>query len=569
MNKVNPVITVNHVDRAFGSKIVLKDITLQVDRAETFGILGPSGSGKTTLVKLLTGIDEVTSGEVNVLGVRMPKLSMLQQIGYMAQSDALYTELSAKENLEFFASLYGLKGGNRTRRIGDVMELVNLQDHLRKRVDQYSGGMKRRLSLAIALLHEPPLLILDEPTVGIDPVLRQSIWKELKALNRKGTTIVLTTHVMDEAEKCDRLAMIRDGVLLAVDTPAGLLQATGSATIEEAFLYYGGVRKTMALMFIAPLLVLSLMSLVFNGDAYEPKIGVSPNAAAFSAVLEAQNAEVTGYDNDESGNAALRAGDIDAYITMKGATPAVVLEGSNPTANRAVMMTLQEAVQSLQPAAAGAGQIQPQISYLYGAEDMKTIDRFGPIMIGVFVFFFVFLIAGVSFLRERTTGTLERLLSTPLKRWEIVLGYVCGFGIFTIFQALLISWFSIQVLGIMMAGSFGYVLLMTLLLSMSALTLGTLLSAFAANELQMIQFIPLVIVPQIFLSGLFPLDTLPLWLQRVGLATPIYYGSHALMNIMIRGKGWNDIALDVFMLIGFSLLFMLLNVLALRKHRKM
>lgn len=328
-------------------------------------------------------------------------------------------------------------------------------------------------------------------------------------------------------------------------------------------------KRTMALMFIAPLLVLSLMSLVFNGDAYEPKIGVSPSAAAFSTVLETQNAEVTGYDNDESGNAALRAGDIDAYITMKGASPAVVLEGSNPAANRAVMMTLQKAVQTLQPAATGAAQIQPQISYLYGAEDMKTIDRFGPIMIGVFVFFFVFLIAGVSFLRERTTGTLERLLSTPLKRWEIVLGYVCGFGIFTIFQALLISWFSIQVLGIMMAGSFGYVMLLTLLLSMSALTLGTLLSAFAANELQMIQFIPLVIVPQIFLSGLFPLDTLPLWLQRVGLATPIYYGSQALMDIMIRGKGWNDIALDVFVLIGFSVLFMLLNVLALRKHRKM
>lgn len=243
MNRENPVITVSHVRRAFGNKEVLKDISLQVEGAETFGILGPSGSGKTTLVKLLTGIDEVTAGEVHVLGTKMPKLAMLQQIGYMAQSDALYTELSAKENLEFFAALYGLKGGNRTRRIADVMELVNLQEHLRKRVDQYSGGMKRRLSLAIALLHEPPLLILDEPTVGIDPVLRKSIWQELKALNRKGTTIVLTTHVMDEAEKCDRLAMIRGGELLAVDTPSGLLQATGSASIEEAFLYYGGVRS--------------------------------------------------------------------------------------------------------------------------------------------------------------------------------------------------------------------------------------------------------------------------------------------------------------------------------------
>ncbi|MGN7763312.1 ABC transporter ATP-binding protein [Paenibacillus sp. 22594] len=243
MNQVNPVITVTHVRRAFGSREVLKDISLQVEQAETFGILGPSGSGKTTLVKLLTGIDEVTSGEVKVLGTHVPKLSLLQQIGYMAQSDALYTELSAKENLEFFASLYGLKGGNRTRRIADVMEIVNLQEHLRKRVDQYSGGMKRRLSLAIALLHEPPLLILDEPTVGIDPVLRKSIWKELRALNGKGTTIVLTTHVMDEAEKCDRLAMIRDGQLLAVDSPEGLLQSAGAASMEDAFLYYGGARR--------------------------------------------------------------------------------------------------------------------------------------------------------------------------------------------------------------------------------------------------------------------------------------------------------------------------------------
>ncbi|SEU18084.1 ABC transporter ATP-binding protein [Paenibacillus sp. NFR01] len=243
MNLQSLVVEVNGVYRTFDRKTVLKNISLQVTKAETFGILGPSGSGKTTLVKLLNGIDEADAGEVHVLGVKMPALSMLQSIGYMAQSDALYTELSAKENLEFFASLYGLKGGNRVRRIADVMEVVNLQEHLRKRVGQYSGGMKRRLSLAIALLHEPPLLILDEPTVGIDPLLRQSIWRELKALNAKGTTIILTTHVMDEAEKCDRLAMIRDGELLAVDTPEGLLQATGSASIEEAFLYYGGARQ--------------------------------------------------------------------------------------------------------------------------------------------------------------------------------------------------------------------------------------------------------------------------------------------------------------------------------------
>lgn len=334
-------------------------------------------------------------------------------------------------------------------------------------------------------------------------------------------------------------------------------------------------KRTMALMFIAPLIVLSLMSLVFNGDAYEPKIGVSGVPLNISAALKEENTTIKEYASEELGKSALVEGKIDALITLdgnvgnSGAIPQVLLEGSNPTANKAVIMTLQKLSQKLLPSTEEQLQLQPQISYLYGSENMKTIDRFGPIMIGVFVFFFVFLIAGVSFLRERTTGTLERLLSTPLKKMGDCTRVCMWFRNFTVFQALLISWFSIQILGIMMTGSFGYVMLITLLLSMTALTLGTLLSAFAANELQMIQFIPLIIVPQVFLSGLFPLDTLPLWLQRIGYATPIYYGSEALMNIMIRGKGWNSIALDVYVLIGFSLLFMVLNVLALRKHRKM
>ncbi|WP_151736573.1 ABC transporter permease ['Paenibacillus yunnanensis' Narsing Rao et al. 2020] len=331
-------------------------------------------------------------------------------------------------------------------------------------------------------------------------------------------------------------------------------------------------KRTMALMFIAPLLVLSLMSLVLGGGIYTPKLGLEKSAAVLAEPLAGTGAEIYEYTDAAAGEDALRSGRIDALISLGAAAPEVILEGSNPAANQAVILTLQELLRQQAPAG-GAGlslaAAQPQISYLYGAEDMKTIDRYGPVMIGVFVFFFVFLIAGVSLLRERTSGTLERLLSTPLRRAEIVLGYVLGFGLFTVIQALLISWFSVKVLGIMMAGSFVYVLLITLLMALTALTLGTLLSAFAANELQMIQFIPLVIVPQIFLSGLFPLDTLPLWLQRLGLATPIYYGSEALLDIMIRGKGWNAIAADVYILLAFSLLFMTLNVRALRKHRKM
>lgn len=236
-------IQVHGVSKQFDEKVVLNDITLAVPKAYIFGLLGPSGSGKTTLVRMIAGIDVPTSGTVHVLGQQMPQLAMLSKIGYMAQSDALYAELTAQDNLEFFASLYGLTGTKRKQRIHDVMELVDLGSHLKKQISNYSGGMKRRLSLAISLLHEPGILILDEPTVGIDPVLRKSIWQELTKLSQQGTTILVTTHVMDEADKCHQLGMIRDGRLTAVGTPDELKQATSSATIEEAFLYYGGVKQ--------------------------------------------------------------------------------------------------------------------------------------------------------------------------------------------------------------------------------------------------------------------------------------------------------------------------------------
>ncbi|AIE61619.1 ABC transporter ATP-binding protein [Bacillus methanolicus] len=237
------IVSTRNVFKSFGKQNVLKDINLEIIRGEIFGLLGPSGAGKTTLVKQLVGLDLPTSGENFVFQKRMPSLSLIERIGYMAQSDALYGELSAKENLEFFAALYGLKGKRRQTRIKEVMEIVELSEHLNKLVSNYSGGMKRRLSLAIALLHEPELLILDEPTVGIDPVLRKNIWNSFYDLKKKGTTLIVTTHVMDEAEKCDRLGMIRNGELIAVGTPDELKINTNTATLEEAFLVYGGVES--------------------------------------------------------------------------------------------------------------------------------------------------------------------------------------------------------------------------------------------------------------------------------------------------------------------------------------
>ncbi len=283
-------------------------------------------------------------------------------------------------------------------------------------------------------------------------------------------------------------------------------------------------KRTLGLMIVAPMFILLLLHLVFNGEDYEPVIGVEILPQAVTDQLEDAGAHILSLKKSEAYN-ALDIQAIDAFITMNGRTPSVILEGSDPTANRAVMLAIQQAYEKLQPS---ERTVQPDVTYLYGSEDMALFDNFGPVLIGFFIFFFVFIISGVSFLRERTGGTLERLLATPLRRWEIVTGYVIGFGIFTTFQASIISWFAIKVLGIMMEGSFLYVLLITFLLAMTALTLGTLLSAFANNELQMMQFIPLVVVPQIFFSGLFNLETMAEWLRSISVIMPLTYGADAL-----------------------------------------
>ncbi|WBL15815.1 ABC transporter ATP-binding protein [Sutcliffiella sp. NC1] len=243
MSTEESVVQIENVSMAFGKQAVLKDISLQIQKGEIFGLLGPSGAGKTTLVKQLVGLEIPSSGEVFLFHEKMPSLKLMERIGYMAQSDALYGELTAKENLEFFGTLYGLKGNRLQHRMEEVLKIVDLTDHTKKNISSFSGGMKRRLSLAIALLHSPEILILDEPTVGIDPVLRKSIWQGFQMLKDQGTTIIVTTHVMDEAEKCDRLGMLRDGLLIAVDTPEQLKILTNSKSIEEAFLVYGGARS--------------------------------------------------------------------------------------------------------------------------------------------------------------------------------------------------------------------------------------------------------------------------------------------------------------------------------------
>lgn len=237
-------VEIEGISKSYGKKQVLEDVSFLIGEGMIYGLIGPSGSGKTTLVKMIVGITAPDTGAIRMFGVKVPNLGLLEKVGYMAQADALYTELTGKENLDFFASLYPLKSAARKKRIAYAAGIVNLSAELGKRVSAYSGGMKRRLSLAIALVHNPKLLILDEPTVGMDPELRLSVWTELLHLkNEHQKTIIITTHVMDEAERCDIVSLVREGRILATGTPAELKEAYAAKDLEEVFLKAGRVRR--------------------------------------------------------------------------------------------------------------------------------------------------------------------------------------------------------------------------------------------------------------------------------------------------------------------------------------
>jgi ABC-2 type transport system ATP-binding protein len=230
---MDPVVITRSLRKSFGTVRAVDGVDLAIQVGEIYGLLGPNGSGKTTLIRLLLGLLVPDGGSVQVLGHPMPTKEVLAQAGYMTQASALYADLTVRENLAFFAEMCG---GATRQRIDEVLALVELGDRGGSLVRTLSGGMRQRASLACALVHRPRLLLLDEPTVGVDPQLRAAFWDYFRQLAHDGTTLIVSSHVMDEAERCDRLGFLRQGRLLAEGNADELRARTGAATLEGAFL---------------------------------------------------------------------------------------------------------------------------------------------------------------------------------------------------------------------------------------------------------------------------------------------------------------------------------------------
>ena len=228
-------VEVDSVTKEFGVIKALNGVTLRVRRGEIYGLLGPNGAGKTTLIRSIVGLIAPNSGTVTVLGRKLPNLDVLREVGYMTQQAALYPGLSVEENVSFFAAIYGVEGG-----VKDALEFVDLYTRRGSVVATLSGGMRQRCSLACALVHRPRLLLLDEPTVGVDPQLRVELWEQFRRMAADGTTIIVSSHVMDEAERCQRLGLIQYGRLLAEGSPSEVRSQAGTQNLEEAFLKLAG-----------------------------------------------------------------------------------------------------------------------------------------------------------------------------------------------------------------------------------------------------------------------------------------------------------------------------------------
>lgn len=323
-------------------------------------------------------------------------------------------------------------------------------------------------------------------------------------------------------------------------------------------------KRTLALLFFAPLVVLTLMYFFFNGNTVNPELGTVGITEPFSSALEEQDVVVLPYEQADEDTVV--KDELDGLLVLENGNLTLTLLNDDPSLAKKLMAQVSQTV------LLGSGQVQPmplETAYIYGSSDTEFFDVLSPVLIGFFVFFFVFLISGIGLLKERVSGTLERLMATPIRKGELITAYLTGFGIFAVIQTIIVVSFSITVLDVVLVGSVWNVLLINLLLALVALSLGILLSTFASSEFQMVQFIPLVIVPQVFFAGIFPVEGLADWLQAIGRIMPIYYGADALKAVMYKGHGFNEIWRDLLALAIFAVIFIALNNLVLKRQRKL
>lgn len=333
---------------------------------------------------------------------------------------------------------------------------------------------------------------------------------------------------------------------------------------KRVILQMKGDKRSVALILFAPLLVITLVYFLLGDSGYTPTIAIdkSNTPPVIVAVLNKQEAvivdisskiDVTQYLKDKKADAVFSYSQKGVSINM--------LEANTKSAK--AMAAIKDAIAQMNPSS------NMEVKFVYGNTKDSTFDSLSYVFLGIFSFFFVFIISGMALVRERSSGTLERLLMTKIKRVEVIMGYTIGYGVFAIIQGILMVLYTIYVLGVKCEGNALWVVVIMLLMAVVAVCFGAMISIFANSEFQVVQFIPIVLVPQIFFSGLIPLDTIPYGLGNICYITPVYYGCAAIKRVMIEGGGFSVIWPFILALLAYTLFLCVLNTIALKKYRKL
>ena len=325
-----------------------------------------------------------------------------------------------------------------------------------------------------------------------------------------------------------------------------------------------GDKRSIALILFAPLLIITLVYFLLGDSGYTPTIALdmTQTPAVLLKVLGGQAADLVELPPDADVTQFLKDKKADAVLTASQAGVSIRMLEANTKSAKA-MTAVKNAAASLNPGASITA------SFIYGSADDSTFDTFGYVFLGIFSFFFVFIISGIALVRERSSGTLERLLMTRIRRAEVIMGYTIGYGVFAVMQAALVVLYSIYVLGVRCEGNALWAVLIMVLMAVTAVSFGAMLSIFANSEFQVLQFIPIVLVPQIFFSGLIPLDTIPYGLGNICYITPVYYGCAAIKRVMVEGGGFAVIWPFGLALLAYTAALCFLNSAALKKYRRL
>ncbi|MCM3884479.1 ABC transporter ATP-binding protein/permease [Frankia sp. R82] len=539
--------------RGRGGHEVIHGLSFTIATGCVVGVIGPSGSGKTTLLRAIVGVQSAVAGDLRVLGHASGDACLRRRVGYATQSASVYGDLTVLENLRYLAEI--MRAGIpddpawSPGYLDGLLAQVGLTEQANQLVEQLSGGQRSRVSLAAAMIGGTDVLVLDEPTVGADPLLRRRLWADLRRLARGGMTILVSSHVMDEAARCDHLLLLYAGRLLAQGTPSDLLATTGCNDLEEGF-----VRLLERSEAPVPAATPTTPTFRASTDGTGRTSAAGPTTHRMPPVRTgaARRAGPTGGTHPRGISSCPARRPVDVRRTA--ATAGRVLRQLGRDRRTLVLVLL------LPPA------LLVTLRLLFH-HSPATFGRIGPALLGIFPLMTMFFVTSVAMLRERTSGTLERLMTTPVGRDDLLLGYGVAFAVPAAAQAALATALTVGPLGLNIRGSASMLFLAAILSSLLGTSLGLWMSAFARTEFEAVQFIPAALIPQFMLCGvLVPRHTMLPALDTLSALMPMTYVVDSMAQLSHSHAFNARLALDLTIVICCTLAAVSLAAVTLRRR---